>query len=176
MTERIVRSCLVVPVLLLLTACATTRGMDVHAPDACYGKAAPFTTYTLAFDSVPGFIRQPVETAAEGALMAIGLHPVAAPREADLKVINTFFAVDRNPPPPRTDPMGEPMQTGTVNRFVAHLKVDVVDQRTGSVIWTGSMYRDHAVAGGETFHNERAVLLIRQAYDEMFVGLTRPCG
>ena len=71
--------------------------------------------------------------------------------------------------------MGEPVQTGTVNRFVTHLEVDVLDQRTDNIIWTGAMYRAHAIQGGETFHDERAVLIIRQAYDDMFVGLTTPC-
>ena len=71
--------------------------------------------------------------------------------------------------------MGEPVQTGTVNRFVTHLTVDVLDRRSEKVIWTGSMYRSHAIQGGETFHDDRAVLIIRKAYDDMFVGLTTPC-
>ncbi len=167
---------LVLSGLLVLSACAATRGMEVQVPEACYGNAAPFSTYTLTFVSVPGFIEQPIETAAEGALQSLGLKPAETPAEADLDVVSSFFAVDRNPPPQQGDPMGEHMQAESVNRFVAHLKVDVRDQRTGDVIFSGSMYRDHAVAGGETFHNERAVLLIRRAFDEMFVGLTKPCG
>lgn len=170
------RPALAAAMLVLLGGCATIRGMDVYAPDTCYGKAEPFSTYALAFVGVPGFIYDPVETSASGALAAIGLTPAATPGDADISVVNTFILIDRNPPPQAGDPMGEPVQTGSVNRFVAHLKVDVVDQRTDKVIWTGSMYRDHAIAGGETFHDDRAVLLIRQAYDKMFVGLTRPCG
>lgn len=168
---------LVVSCLVVLTGCATTtRGMDVYAPDACYGKAEAFSTYALEFVGVPGFIQDPIEKSASGALAAIGLTAAANPGDAGIRVVNTFFLIDRNPPPQAGDPMGEPVQSGSVNRFVAHLKVDVVDQRTATVIWTGSMYRDHAIAGGETFHDDRAVLLIRQAYDKMFVGLTRPCG
>jgi len=174
--DRIVRACLIAALPVVLAGCATHRGMEVHAPESCYRKAEPFSTFTLSFVSVPGFIEAPIETAAEGALLAIGLTAAATPAQADLKVVNTFSPEDRNPPPQPIDPMGEPVQTATVNRFVAHLKVDVVDQRTSRVIWTGSMHRDHAVAGGETFHSERAVLLIRQAFDQMFVGLTRPCG
>lgn len=175
MADRLAGRLPVAALLLTLSACATTRGMEVHAPHACYGRAEPFTTFTLEFRSVPGFIETPIETAAEGALLAIGLQAAATPEQADLKVVNTFSPEDRNPAPQPGDPMGEPVQTATVNRFVAHLKVDVVDQRTGRKIWSGSMSRNHAVAGGETFHNDRAVLLIRQAFDEMFVGLTRPC-
>ena len=67
------------------------------------------------------------------------------------------------------------MQTGGINRVVTHLKVDLVEQRTEQIIWTGAMYRSHAIAGGETFHDDRAVLIIRQAYDDMFAGLTTAC-
>ena len=124
---------------------------------------------------MPGFIEGVISTAAEGALAAQGLEEAPSPADADVAVINSFYLIDRNPPPPETDPMGEPVQTGTVNRFVTHLEVDVLDQRTDKVIWTGAMYRSHAIQGGETFHDERAVLIIRQAYDDMFVGLTTPC-
>ena len=62
-----------------------------------------------------------------------------------------------------------------MSRFITHLKVDVIDQRTDTLIWTGAMFRPHAIQGSETFHNDRAVLIIRQAFDEMFVGLDTPC-
>ncbi|MGE0620985.1 MAG: hypothetical protein AB7I04_16010 [Pseudomonadales bacterium] len=177
MPERTTGPLLLATLTLALAACASTpRGMEVRTVATCHGEAAPFSTFTLSFEDVPGFIETPIATAAEGALLAIGLDAAATPAQADLNVVSSFSAEDRNPPPQPADPMGEPVQTATVNRFVAHLKVDVVDQRTGSVIWTGSMHRDHAVSGGETFHNDRAVLLIRDAFDEMFVGLTRPCG
>ena len=106
--------------------------------------------------------------------MAQGLSEAPA-ASADVAVVNSFFLIDRNPPPAEEDPFGEEVASGTVNRFVTHLKVDVVDQRTDTLIWTGAMYRPHAIQGGETFHDDRAVLIIRQAYDEMFVGLTEPC-
>lgn len=158
-----------------LVGCASTGEMDLYVPASCHGAAEPFSSYTLSFVEVPGFIEGVIRTAAEGALAAQGLEQAASPAEADVAVINSFYLIDRNPPPPEMDPMGEPVQTGTVNRFVTHLKVDVVDQRTDKVIWTGAMYRSHAIQGGETFHDDRAVLIIRQAYDDMFAGLTTPC-
>lgn len=158
-----------------VTGCASSGAMDLYVPDACHGAAEPFSTYSLSFVEVPGFIEGVIRTAAEGALAAQGLEKAASPEEADVAVINSFYLIDRNPPPEETDPMGEPVPTGTINRFVTHLKVDVLDQRTDKIIWTGAMYRSHAIQGGETFHNERAVLIIRQAYDDMFVGLTTAC-
>ena len=162
-------------VLGLLQGCANSQAMDLHVPHACHGSAAPFHTYRLSFVDVPGFIEGVIATSVEGALAAQGLDEAANPDEADVAVVNTFFLIDRNPPPQQFDPMGERVQTSTVNRFITHLKVDVVDRRTDSIIWTGSMYRPHAIQGGETFHNEQAVLIIRKAYDDMFVGLTTPC-
>jgi hypothetical protein len=159
----------------LLGSCASSGAMDLYVPHACHGVAEPFSTYTLSSVEVPGFIEGVIETAAEGALAAQGLEAAVNPDDADVAVVNTFYLIDRNPPPLQGDPMGEPVQTGTTNRFVTHLKVDVIDQRTDQIIWTGAMYRSHAIVGGETFHDDRAVLIIRQAYDDLFTGLTTPC-
>jgi hypothetical protein len=157
----------------LLGGCATTAEMDIYVPARCHGIAESFQTYRLAFVDVPGFIEPVIRTSLEGALAAQGLD---AADDADIRVISTFYLIDRNPPPPEyADPFGEPVQTGEVNRFVTHLEVDVVDQRTDALLWTGAMFRSHAIEGGETFHDERAVLIIRQAFDDMFVGLTIPC-
>lgn len=169
------RALAVLTLIATLTGCASSGEMDLYVPHACHGVAEPFSSYTLSFVEVPGFIEGVIQTAAEGALAAQGLEAASSPADADVAVINSFYLIDRNPPPPETDPMGEPVQSGTVNRFVTHLKVDVLDQRTDKVIWTGAMYRSHAIQGGETFHDDRAVLMIRQAYDDMFVGLTTPC-
>lgn len=175
MVQRMTTALLSLAGACLLGSCASSGAMDLYVPHACHGVAEPFSTYSLSFVEVPGFIEGVIEAAAEGALAAQGLIEAEDPDGADVAVINTFYLIDRNPPPPQGDPMGEPVQTGTVNRFVTHLKVDVIDQRTEQIIWTGAMYRAHAIAGGETFHDERAVLIIRQAYDDMFVGLTTPC-
>jgi len=157
-----------------VTGCSTTTAMDTYVPDRCHGMADPFASYALEFIEVPGFIDEVIATALRGALANQGLEETDA-ASADVRVVNTFFLIDRNPPPEEVDPFGEQVQTSDINRFVTHLKVDVVDRRTGSMIWTGAMYRPHAIQGGETFHNERAVLIIRQAFDEMFVGLNTPC-
>ena len=159
---------------LLLTGCAAGTVMDTYVPDRCHGVAEPFSTYTLLLVDVPGFIDEVIAESVTGTLLAQGLSEAPA-AEAHVAVVNTFYLIDRNPPPTGGDPFGEEVETGSVNRFVTHLKVDVVDRRTDNLIWTGAMYRAHAIQGGETFHDEGAVLIIRQAYDEMFVGLTDPC-
>ncbi len=161
----------------VLAGCAASQPMDTYVPARCHGVASGFSSYTLAFQDVPGFIEGVIEEALEGALIAQGLDEALDPAAADVRVVSTFYMIDRNPPPPLVeDPFGEQVETGTVSRFVAHLDVNVYDGNTGAVLWTGAMYRAHAIRGGETFHDERAVLLIRQAFDDMFVGLTTPCG
>jgi hypothetical protein len=158
----------------LIQGCATSGAMETYVPARCHGVATPFTTYTLQFVEVPGFIEPVIETSLNGALAAIGLS-AASPGDADVKIVNSFFLIDRNPVVEEGDPFGEEIQTGSVNRFVTHLKVDLVDQRNDAIIWTGAMYRPHAIHGSETFHDDRAILIIRQAFDEMFVGLLTPC-
>ena len=167
------RFAMFIPGLALLLGCTTTTAMETYVPARCHGLAEPFSTYQLKFVEVPGFIEGVIRTALEGALTGLDLMPATV--DADVDIVNSFFLIDRNPPRQDRDPFGEPVESGSVNRFVSHLKVDVVDLRSGALLWTGAMYRPHAIQGGETFHNELAVLLIRAAFDEMFVGLTTPC-
>jgi len=148
--------------------------METYVPAQCHGAAAPFSSYTLQFVEVPGFIEGVIQTSISGGLAALGMTE-STPAEADVNIVSSFFLIDRNAPQQEGDPFGEQIQTGSINRFVTHLKVDVHDQRSDRVIWTGSMHRSHAISGGETFHNDRAILIIRQAFDEMFVGLLTPC-
>jgi hypothetical protein len=160
--------------ILGLHGCAATTPMDIYVPARCHGAAEPFESYELAFVEVPGFIEPVIESALAQSLAAVGL--TRRDSGADVRVVSRFFLIDRSAPRPAGDPFGEPVETGSINRFVAHLEVRLLDSRTGALLWTGSMYRAHAIRGGETFHDQRAELIIRQAFDELFVGLTTPCG
>jgi hypothetical protein len=159
--------------LLLVGGCSTTMPMDTYVPARCHGSAAAFGSYDVEFVDVPGFIRPVIESALHAALAAQGLSRADA--DPDVHMVSTFFLIDRSTPPDEGDPFGEPVSSGSLNRFVAHLEVDAVDARSNALLWTGSMYRAHAIRGGETFHDQRAELIIRQAFDELFVGLTTPC-
>ena len=179
--------------IVLLSGCAGNR-LEPYVPAHCYGSAATFETYTLVYQDVPGFIVDVVDTSLRGALDRQGLRVSEASAEADISVESTMEIIDHNPPKdlpgqnserasrsdypmgqPLKDPFGESFDANQLNRFVTHLSVDVIDQRTGNLIWKGSIDRSHAIMGGETFHDARAVLQISQAFDEMFVGLTTPC-
>lgn len=166
-------TCLIGVSLFCLSACVTTTRMDTYVPDHCHGSAEPFSTYTVSMKNVPGFIEEVVDTAIRGALDRLGL--VADEEGADILVHSELEIIDRNPPRQQTDPFGETVAPNELNRFVTHLKVGITDARTGRLIWTGAMDRFHAIQGGETFHNDRAILIISQAFDDMFVGLTTPC-
>jgi len=162
-------------------------------PAHCHGSAAPFERYTLEYQEVPGFIIDVIDTSLRGALARQGLEEADTP-PGDIRVVSVLEIIDRNPPRetplsladstdqfddpmgrPSRDPFGETVAPNELNRFVTHFMVDIYDQRTGSLIWKGSIDRAHAIQGGETFHDARAVLQISQAFDEMFVGLTTPC-
>jgi hypothetical protein len=179
--------------LLLAGACAQNR-LEPYVPAHCHGSALAFETYTVSYEEVPGFIVDVVDTSLRGALDRQGLRAVETPTDADILVQSTLEIIDHNPPKelPRQNsqrssqsnyPMGQPLRdsfgesfdSNDLNRFVTHLMIDVIDQRTDTLIWKGSIDRSHAIMGGETFHDARAVLQISQALDEMFVGLTTPC-
>jgi len=158
----------------MLSACSMTPVMETYVPARCHGSARPFTTYTLEHRNVPGFILQVVDVSIRSALDRQGLS-VVDEADADVLVRTELDVINRNPPPAEGDPFGEPVATSQLNRFVTHLVVNVIDRRTDQLIWTGAMDRAHAIEGGETFHDDRAIAIITQAFDDMFVGLTTPC-
>lgn len=159
--------------LLCTSGCATTTRMDTYVPDHCHGTAEPFSTYALRMENVPGFIHEVIDVSIRGALERVGL--TARDEGADIRVNVALEIIDRNPPRMHSDPFGETVAPNELNRFVTHLKVGITDARTERLIWTGAMDRFHAIQGGETFHDERAALIISQAFDDMFVGLTTAC-
>jgi hypothetical protein len=160
--------------LVLLTGCASSSAMDIYVPAHCHGVTQSFESSSLGSENIPGFIQGVIDESLNSALESTGLTP-ATPEQADLRIVSSFNLVDKNPAPRPKDPFGEEVQSSRINRFVTHLQVEFFDARSGKLIWTGAMYRAHAIEGGETFHNEKAVLIIREAFDQMFVGLTSPC-
>lgn len=157
--------------LVLLAGCAAQR-MEHYAPAHCHGASQSFDTYTVRQVDMPGFIQGVLEQSLDGSLARLGLR---RDEHGDVLVQLTFEQIDRNPPPRAHDPFGEPVMTSEVNRFVAHVEVDIFDTRTDDLIWTGSMSRAHAIRGGETFHSDRAVLIVSRTLDAMFQGLTKAC-
>ena len=148
--------------------------MDIYVPARCHGVAQSFESYALSYENIPGFIQGVIDTSLNSSLESAGLLP-STPEQADLRIVSSFNLIDRNPAPYPDDPFGEEVQTSQINRFVTHLQVEIFDAHSGELVWTGAMYRAHAIEGGENFHNEKAVLIIRNAFDQMFVGLTSPC-
>lgn len=166
--------------------------LQPYVPAHCHGAAEPFSSYRLEYVEVPGFIVSDIDASLRGALARQGL--AAAASEADVRILSTLRLIDHNAPPlvaqparpldaepdelmagPLRDPFGQSMGEVPLNRFVTHLSLEMFDLRTGNLIWVGSIDRAHAITGGETFHDARAILQISNAFDEMFVGLTTPC-
>lgn len=170
--------------LLVVLASCSTSTMNSYVPAHCHGTAEPFRTYTVEYQDVPLFILDVIDTSLTGALDRQGL--TRAPAEtADVKVLVRLEIIEHaqreagegldSPPGSGRDPFGETVAPNELHRFVTHLILEITDQRTGELIWTGAVDRAHAIQGGETFHDQRAVLLISRTFDSMFVGLTDPC-
>jgi hypothetical protein len=178
---------------MLLSGCADNP-LQPYVPAHCHGAAEPFDSYTLEYVEVPGFIVSDIDTSLQGALARQGLEAAGDPAEADVRIVSRLRLIDHNAPPlvdqprnsldsepdnlvagPLRDPFGQSMGEVPLNRFVTHLSVEIFDLRSGDLIWVGSIDRAHAITGGETFHGERAILQISNAFDEMFQGLTTPC-
>ncbi len=161
---------------LLLAGCATENLMSHYVPEHCNGATAPFASFTIRQESMPGFIEPVVGRALEGALQRQGLRLAPDGASADVTVVARFSMITRAPEAGSEDPFGDSVAPGPVSRFVAHVDLDLLDNRDGSLIWKGSMDRSHAILGGETFHDERAVLIVSHTLDNMLEGVMDPCS
>jgi len=166
--------------LLVVAGCASNDVMRSHVPLACHGAATPFHTVEIHQDQMPGFIEGVFGTALEGALLRQGLSLAKTGETADVRMVARFSMVNLNPEPEsgglRADPFGERVVPGELTRFVTHVDLELLDNRDDTLIWRGTMDRPHAILGGETFHDDRAVLKISTTLDRMFKELTVPCG
>jgi hypothetical protein len=169
------RSVVILGMAMLLGGCATQSSMRHYVPANCHGASVPFSSFVIEQVNMPGFIQGVIDESVSGALGRVGLNRSQGDVAADLHVKVSFELIDRNAPPREKDPFAEPVATSQLNRFVIHVDVDIIDNRSSKLIWTGSMNRSHAIQGGETFHNDLAVLTISSTLDEMFEGLTTAC-
>lgn len=161
---------------LALVGCAGPAPMTHFVPQRCNLAAAPFETFTIQQHAMPGFIEPVVAQALAGALERQGLQAAEDPAGADVTAVTRFSMIDRMPDPGSRDAFGDAVAPGEVTRFVAHVDLQLVDNRDDSLIWQGSMDRPHAIVGGETFHDERAVLIVSTTLDTMLQGVKNPCG
>lgn len=161
--------------IAVLGGCSSQMQMQHYVPAACHGASHPFSTFSIEQVNMPGFIQDVMDESVAGALARIGLVRSEGDIAADLNVTASFELIDRNPPPREKDPFDEPVATSDLNRFVIHVDIDAFDNRAGKLIWTGALNRAHAIEGGETFHDDRAILTISTTLDTMFEGLTTPC-
>jgi len=164
-----------------LSGCAGDRDiMSSHVPIRCHGAAAAFETFDLRQEAVPGFIEPVLETALAGSLAREGLRRADPGVRADVTMIAHFSLINLNPEPEpgsrRADAFGDRVVPGQITRFIAHVDLELRDNRDGALVWRATMDRPHAILGGETFHDERAILVLSSTLDAMLRGITEPCG
>ncbi len=160
---------------IALAGCAGSVPMTHFVPQRCNVAASPFETFVIQQQDMPGFIEPVVAQALTGALERQGLQAASQPAHADVTAVARFSMIDRTPNPGSRDAFGDAVAPGEITRFVAHVDLHLVDNRDGSLIWQGSMDRPHAIVGGETFHDERAVLIVSTTLDAMLQGVKNPC-
>jgi hypothetical protein len=171
----------VIVIALLLSGCAGGRDvMSAHVPAHCNGAATPFRTFAIRQDGMPGFIEPVVRQALLGSLAREGLEEAPEGVAPDVTLVARFALVDLDPEgtpgEPGQDAFGDRVVPGAVTRFTAHVDLEMLDNRDGALVWRGSMNRPHAILGGETFHDERAVLIVSNTLDDMLRGIREPCA
>jgi len=172
---------LLIAVALQLAACAGGRDvMTSYVPTHCHGAVAPFQTFAIRQEDMPGFIEPVVQQALLGSLAREGLQEAPEGVAPDVTLVARFAMVNLDPESvdgePRPDAFGDRVVPGAVTRFIAHVDLEMLDNRDGALIWRGSMERPHAILGGETFHDERAVLIVSNTLDDMLRGIREPCA
>jgi hypothetical protein len=166
---------------IVLAGCAGGRDvMSSHVPVRCHGATAPFETFDLRQEDMPGFIEPVLETALSGSLARVGLRRIESAAVADVTMVARFSLINLNseagPEGIRSDAFGDRVVPGAVTRFITHVDLELLDNRDGALVWRGTMDRPHAILGGETFHDDRAILIITDTLDGMLRGIRDPCA
>lgn len=165
----------------LLAGCAVApTAMEAYVPEHCNAATVKFGTFDIRQEEMPGFIEPVLRTALAGALERQGLTAVAPGGVADVTMAARFSLIDLNREPgtegTRADTFGERLAPGQVTRFIAHVDLELEDNRDERLIWRGAMDRRHTILGGETFHDDRAILIVSTTLDQMLEGIVTPCG
>ena len=163
---------------VLLVGCATGTTVNTWVPAYCHGAAAPFSTYAIELEQVPGFKAPIMRDGLAAALSRRGLVAAPAGADADVTMLLRITLIQRGGALANTtsdDDFDGRIASDNLSRFVAHADLELTDNRDGRLIWKGGMDRSHAISGGETFHDDRARALIAAALDNALEGLDTPC-
>lgn len=170
--------------LLLLTAlppmlagCAGTGGSGAVAwqAESCCTSLAARRSFTLAMENLPSFLEPYFLTEVIPVLQARGLAyvwPEATDVTPDLVVWLAFEQIEldqaERPESDRSLGLGPPA------RFLARVRVELIDGETGETLASGVLARMHTALPGGYMHDERAREGIRAAFTNLLETLAPP--
>ena len=161
-------------ILVCLGGCTSTpRGVEWDVDQSCQENPLEASSYAVTMEDMPGFIEPAFSFAAHQSMQRVGLVPSDDSDEPDIRIILRFEQVSLDPPEDLDD-FGESVVPGPLTRFNAIVWV-TVETSPGTVVWSGSMNRSHAIVGHEIFHTDRAITLLQVAFDSFFENLFQPC-
>jgi len=154
-----------VVLLSLVSAGCAQKNLGVGAAvlNCCPGNTEAYTAFSLTLEDLPAFLNPVMEQEFTAAFEKKGL--VRDDVNSDLTVHLKLLRQDLNEPVPKDDFKGH-LAPGDSTRFLADLLIEMYDQTTNELIWSGTIGRIHDVVPGEYMHIERAQTAIAAAFDE----------
>jgi hypothetical protein len=159
-------------ILAVLGGCTSTpRGVSWYADQSCQAGTVDVDTYGVTIRNMPGFIEPVFSYTAHQAMQRLGLVPAEQP---DLYVDLRFELVQLDRSTRARDDFDESIIPGPIVRFDAIVHV-TVETKSDTVVWSGTLNRRHAILGDEIFHDDRAAVVLQQAFDGLLENIFTPC-
>jgi len=152
-------------VLLVSAGCAQRNlGVGATVTNCCITDFSRYTRFAIEDEGLPSFLRPILEQQLGIVLGEKGLTRVAG--GGDLEIRLHFNQEDLSAPVP-ADPFQGRLDPGGEVRFLADLRIDMVDTGTGETVWTGVLSRIHDVVPGATMPLDSASGAIGTALREL---------
>ena len=155
----------------VLAACASTP-IATDVDYCCVPGTAGVHSFRMEFKDMPEFLKPMLRDEVSIVLHGKGLEYMEG--EAAATLLMTFvhnpLATESAP----QDSMSESLSQGGDSRFIAEVHMEMRNNVTNELIWSGKMSRVHNVTVGSYMHDTPARSAMRKAFINLFVDYPNP--
>ena len=161
-------------IVFAITGCTSTGPMvSASRSDCCTPIDLDFSSYGLVIWDSPVFLQPYIEDSISHVLSEKGLS--RDDKNPDLLATLIYEQTDLGEER-QMDAFEGHLAPGGDFRFIAVIRVEVKDLKHNSIIWAGTISRNHDVYVGEYMHNRRGRAAIYQALKDLFSGFPEVSG
>ncbi len=157
---------------VVLAACTSMPPIATDVDYCCVPGTERIHSFRVEFKDTPEFLKPMLRDEVSIVLHGKGLEYVEG--DADATLLMTFVHNPLATEPVVQDAMSESLSQGGDSRFIAEVHMEMRNNVTNDLIWSGSMSRIHNVTVGSYMHDAPARSAMRQAFMNLFVDYPNP--